>query len=410
MAKEFSFNDLDEQLTKISPKGSVISVNSYSRIDEWISTGNYLLNAQLSGSLFGGIPNSRSICLAGESGTGKTFLALNICREAQLMGYNIIYCDSEAAVDQDVIQNFGVDPDSFRYQPVSTPLEVRQFVAHLCDQLKKAKDAGKALPKVMLVLDSLGNLATTKERADAISGSDKRDMTKQQELRSLFRVITADLAELKIPFVFTNHTYATIGSYVPGQTISGGGGAIYNASVILQLSKAGLKEDGTNKTGIIVTSKPAKNRFARPLPIKFHISFYKGMNPYVGLEQFLSWKNCGVQRGKLLTEKEFQKYYKEDNPKYQEVLETEISRTNEDGTVDKFYLEAKDTARTIAVAHLFDVIKPQELFSSKVFTKDMLKSLDENFIQSMFKLPNVSTLGDIENDEISEMISDESED
>ena len=410
MAKEFSFNDLDEQLTKISPKGSVISVNSYSKIDEWISTGNYLLNAQLSGSLFGGIPNSRSICLAGESGTGKTFLALNICREAQLMGYNIIYCDSEAAVDQDVIQNFGVDPDSFRYQPVSTPLEVRQFVAHLCDQLKKAKDAGKALPKVMLVLDSLGNLATTKERADAISGSDKRDMTKQQELRSLFRVITADLAELKIPFVFTNHTYATIGSYVPGQTISGGGGAIYNASVILQLSKAGLKEDGTNKTGIIVTSKPAKNRFARPLPIKFHISFYKGMNPYVGLEQFLSWKNCGVQRGKLLTEKEFQKYYKEDNPKYQEVLETEISRTAEDGTVEKFYLEAKETARTIAVAHLFDVIKPQELFSSKVFTKDMLKKLDENFIQTMFKLPNVSTLGDIENDEISEMISDESED
>jgi RecA/RadA recombinase len=410
MAKEFSFNDLDEQLTKISPKGSVISTNSYSKIDEWISTGNYLLNAQLSGSLFGGIPNSRSICLAGESGTGKTFLALNICREAQNMGYNIIYCDSEAAVDQDVIQNFGVDPDSFRYQPVSTPLEVRQFVAHLCDQLKKAKDSGKSLPKIMLVLDSLGNLATTKERADAISGSDKRDMTKQQELRSLFRVITADLAELKIPFVFTNHTYATIGSYVPGQTISGGGGAIYNASVILQLSKAGLKEDGTNKTGIIVTSKPAKNRFARPLPIKFHISFYKGMNPYVGLEQFLSWKNCGVQRGKLLTEKEFQKYYKEDNPKYSEVLETEISRTNEDGTVEKFYLEAKETARTIAVAHLFDVIKPQELFSSKVFTKEMLKQLDENFIQSMFKLPNVSTLGDIENDEITEMIGDESED
>lgn len=410
MAKEFSFNDLDEQLTKISPKGSVISTNSYSKIDEWISTGNYLLNAQLSGSLFGGIPNSRSICLAGESGTGKTFLALNICREAQLMGYNIIYCDSEAAVDQDVIQNFGVDPDSFRYQPVSTPLEVRQFVAHLCDQLKKAKDSGKALPKVMLVLDSLGNLATTKERADAISGSDKRDMTKQQELRSLFRVITADLAELKIPFVFTNHTYATIGSYVPGQTISGGGGAIYNASVILQLSKAGLKEDGANKTGIIVTSKPAKNRFARPLPIKFHISFYKGMNPYVGLEQFLSWKNCGVQRGKLLTEKEFQKYYKEDNPRYQELLETEVVRTNEDGTTDKFYFEAKDTARTIAVAHTFSMIKPQELFSSKVFTKEMLKSLDENFIQKMFKLPNVSTLGDIENDEISEIINDEPED
>jgi RecA/RadA recombinase len=407
MAKEFSFNELDEQLTKINSKGSVISNNSYSRIDEWISTGNYLLNAQLSGSLFGGIPNSRSICLAGESGTGKTFLALNICREAQEMGYNIIYCDSEAAVDQDIIQNFGVDPEKFRYQPVSTPLEVRQFVAHLCDQLKKAKEGGKALPKIMLVLDSLGNLATTKERSDAISGSDKRDMTKQQELRSLFRVITADLAELKIPFVFTNHTYATIGSYVPGQTISGGGGAIYNASVILQLSKAGLKEDGTNKTGIIVTSKPAKNRFARPLPIKFHISFYKGMNPYVGLEQFLSWQNCGIQRGKLLAEKDFLKYYKEDNPKHAEVKATEIIRKNEDGTEDKFYLEAKETSRTIAVAHLFDVIKPQELFTAKVFTKELLKQLDETFIQNMFKLPNIASLGDIENEEISDLIQDD---
>lgn len=407
MAKEFSFNDLDEQLTKINPKGSVISTNSYSRIDEWISSGNYLLNAQFSGSLFGGIPNSRSVCLAGESGTGKTFLALNICREAQLMDYNIIYCDSEAAVDQDVIKNFGVDPDKFRYQPVSTPLEVRQFVAHLCDQLKKAKEGGKGVPKIMLVLDSLGNLATTKERSDAISGSDKRDMTKQQELRSLFRVITADLAELKIPFVFTNHTYATIGSYVPGQTISGGGGAIYNASVILQLSKAGLKEDGTNKTGIIVTSKPAKNRFARPLPIKFHISFYKGMNPYVGLEQFLSWKNCGIQRGKLITEKEFLKFYKEDNPKYAEVLETEFVKVNDDGTFEKMYLEAKETSRTIAVRHLADVVKPTELFTSKVFTSEVLKELDEKFIQTMFKLPNVALLGDIEGEEISDLISDD---
>jgi hypothetical protein len=199
----------------------------------------------------------------------------------------------------------------------------------------------------------------------------------------------------------------TIGSYVPGQTISGGGGAIYNASVILLLTKAGLKEDGTNKTGIIVTSKPAKNRFARPLPIKFHISFYKGMNPYVGLEQFLSWKNCGIQRGKLLAEKDFLKYYKEDHPKHAEIKDTEIIRKNEDGTEDKFYLEAKETSRSIAVAHLFDVIKPQELFTSKVFTRELLTQLDETFIQNMFKLPNVALLGDIENEEISDLIHDD---
>ena len=408
MAKTLSFIDLDAALSKVNDKGSIITNNTFSRIDEWIGTGNFLLNAQLSGSLFGGYPNSRSICIAGESGTGKTFLTLNACREAQKMGYNIIYMDSEAAVDEDIIKNFGVDPDAFRYQPVSTPQEVRHFVANLCDTLKKSKEKGVELPKIMLVLDSLGNLATNKERTDAMSGSEKKDMTKQQELRSLFRVITTDLAEMKIPFIFTNHTYASIGSFFPGQTIAGGGGAIYNASVILQLSKAGLKEGGdeaaaagVQKTGIIVTSKPAKNRFARPIPVKFHISFYKGMNPYVGLEQYINWENCGIERGKLYTQKEYDKWAKD--PEVAERLgKTRFEYVNpETGEAVNLYFEPKATARTIAVRHLGAPVPPSELFTQKVITEDVLREIDEKIIKKTFMLPNISDLGQLEDLEIS---------
>jgi len=401
MAKQFSFNELDAQLSKVNPKGSIITQNAFSKIDEYIDTGNYLLNAQLTGSLFGGIPNSRSVCLAGESGTGKTFLTLNICREAQKMGYQIIYCDSEAAVDEDIMRNFGLDPDLVRYQPVSTSLEVRHFVSNLTDILRKQKEKGVELPKLMLVLDSLGNLATTKERADAASGSEKKDMTKQQDLRSLFRVITTDLAEFKIPFIFTNHTYASIGSFIPGQTISGGGGAIYNASVILQLSKAGLKEGETGangfamKTGIIVTSKPAKNRFARPLSIKFHISFYRGMNRYVGLEEFINWESCGIQRGKILTEKEFLKAYKEGTEGYEKGIKTKFTHVDESGVEQTLYLEDKPTARSIAVRHLGANVPPAELFTKKVITHDVLSFLDENVIKPMFMLPNIGSLDDL---------------
>lgn len=401
MAKQISFADLDTALSKVSPKGSIITNNTFSKIDEWISTGNFLLNAQLSGSLFGGYPNSRSICVAGESGTGKTFLTLNACREAQKMGYNIIYMDSEAAVDEDTIKNFGVNPDTFRYQPISTPQEVRHFVANLCDTLKKIKDKGTELPKIMLVLDSLGNLATNKERGDAMSGNDKKDMTKQQELRSLFRVITTDLAEMKIPFIFTNHTYASIGSFIPGQTISGGGGAIYNASVILQLSKAGLKEGaiGANgyamKTGIVVTSKPAKNRFARPLPVKFHISFYKGMNPYVGLEEFINWENCGIQRGKLIAEKDFIKHFKEGTDVYAKTLPTRFVVTDEKGEEKVYYFEDKPTARTVVVRHLCAEVKPADLFTSHVITTEVLQELDEKVIKKTFMLPNIGSIDDL---------------
>ena len=401
MAKQFSFNELDAQLSKVNPKGSIITQNAFSKIDEYIDTGNYLLNAQLTGSLFGGIPNSRSICLAGESGTGKTFLTLNICREAQKMGYQIIYCDSEAAVDEDIMRNFGLDPELVRYQPVSTSLEVRHFVTNLTDILRKQKEKGVELPKIMLILDSLGNLATTKERTDAASGSEKKDMTKQQDLRSLFRVITTDLAEFKIPFIFTNHTYASIGSFIPGQTISGGGGAIYNASVILQLSKAGLKEGETGangfamKTGIIVTSKPAKNRFARPLPIKFHISFYRGMNRFVGLEEFINWESCGIQRGKILTEKEFLKAYKEGTEGYEKGIKTKFTSVDDNGVEQTLYFEDKPTARSIAVRHLGANVPPTELFTKKVITQEVLQYLDENVIKPMFMLPNIGSLDDL---------------
>lgn len=67
---EFSFLDLDKQLSKIGgfETGSILAENTFSEVDEWIPTGNYLLNAQLSGSLFGGIPNTRSLGLMGDPG------------------------------------------------------------------------------------------------------------------------------------------------------------------------------------------------------------------------------------------------------------------------------------------------------------------------------------------------------
>lgn len=68
MAKNFSFSDLDEKLSKIAPLGSIVTKNTFSKIEEWIPTGNYILNAQITGSLFGGIPNCRSVLLAGDSG------------------------------------------------------------------------------------------------------------------------------------------------------------------------------------------------------------------------------------------------------------------------------------------------------------------------------------------------------
>jgi RecA/RadA recombinase len=394
MAKQFSFGELDKNLSKVSEIGSILTENKFSKIDEYIPTGNYILNAQLSGSLFGGIPNTRSVALSGESGVGKSFMCLNIAREAQKMGYYIIYCDSEAAIDEDIVRKFGIDPEKVRYQPVNTIKSLKNICANLHAQLKEKKEKGYELPKIMVIVDSIGNLATDKERNDALSGSDKKDMTRAGDIRSMFRIITTDLAEMKIPLVFTNHSYTSVGSYVPQQIMTGGGGAIYAPSMILMLSKANLKENnkeaekaGMTKTGVLVTSKPGKNRFARPIPVKFHISFYNGMNPYVGLERYVSWETVGIGPGKLEEKIEERFLLDEDgNP-----LIKRGKQLSEKVHTGEFIYIPDDSAnpKTFAVKHLGKTIKAGQLFTQEVFTDEILKEIDEKIIKPTFELPEV---------------------
>jgi len=383
--KEFSFLDLDKELSKIGgfETGSILSENTFSEVDEWIPTGNFLLNAQLSGTLFGGIPNSRSLGLMGDPGTGKSFVCLNVAREAQKKGYDVIYCDTEGAIDKSSAIKFGIDPNKVRYQPIKTVTEFQTFVANLLELVKKAKAAGNN-PKIILILDSLGMLSTDKELRDAIDGKNAADMgAKAKELRKLFRVITLDLTAAKIPLVCTNHVYAG-GGYIPTKESSGGDGPIFAMSVISFLSKAQLKEgNSTTKTGIIVTSNLKKSRFTIPEPVKFHISFLNGMNPYVGLQDFVSWEACGIGRGKL-----------------EEVK-------NASGEKEMVFTPSESPQARWAIKHLGKTITYSQLFTSEVFTEDVLRQLDENVIKKHFVLPSMGSNEEITNALESEMSDDE---
>ena len=368
MAKTFSFDDLNKEMSKHSTYGETIDKSSVSLIDHYIPTGNYNLNACLTGSFFGGYPNNRAVAIAGPSGTGKTFLLLNAIKQAQSMGYSIVFYDSENAVDRELVEKFGIDPTKFRYEPCNTVQDFRSSVTALTDLLIEQKNKGVEIPKILIALDSAGNLATQKEIDDAKTGSDKADMTRAKLLKSTFRILMTKLGICKIPFLFTNHTYMTQDLFAK-QVGGGGTGPEYAASIILFLAKAKLKE-GTEQTGIIVTAKPNKNRFAKPYPIKFHISFDKGMNPFIGLEEYISWDNCGVERGKLLDEKTYSKL--SDNDK-ENCREHSYEKNGKTVTV---YFQPSQTARKICVKHLNDTVELNELFTSKVMTEDVIRMLE----------------------------------
>lgn len=394
---ENSFSKLNEFLSKVAPDGDIIDDSPFAKIDEWIPTGSYVLNAAISGSLFGGVPNRRSMGLSGATGSGKTYLALSVCRNAQKMGYDIIYFDSEGAIDKDFVSRLGVDTSRIRLQPVNTIEQVNHILSQLTKNYEEMISKDEVPPKIMIVLDSLGNLSSDKEAGDSESGSDKRDMTKQQSIRKLFRVNGMRLAKFGIPFIVTTHTYDTIGSYFPAEEMSGGGGLKFNASIIFMLTKKKLLDNDAEKkakeknvdavrVGVTVAVKPIKQRFAKPIKVEMHIPFYKKPNPYVGLEKFVSWEDCGILRGKCLDEKAYKKLSDKEKESCFEF------QTKEGKTLWAF---PKDTARTLVCRHLEGEVPINELFTAKVFTEEVLRELDEKVIKPTFMLPSIDSLDDL---------------
>jgi RecA/RadA recombinase len=255
MSKEFSFADLNKEMSKHSTYGDTLDKSTISEIDHFIPTGNYHLNACLTGSLFGGYPNNRAVALAGPSGTGKTYLTLNAVKQAQDLGYYIVYYDSENAVDRDLVEKFGIDSTKFRYEPCNTVQEFRSSVTALADTLIAQQAKGLVIPKVMIILDSAGNLATQKEIDDAKSGSDKADMTRSKLLKSTFRILMTKLGIVKVPFIFTNHTYQTQDLF--SQTVSGGG-CLIPGSLILMADGTYKEIENINEGDFVQTLQGGK--------------------------------------------------------------------------------------------------------------------------------------------------------
>jgi RecA/RadA recombinase len=375
MAKQngvFSFNDLNKEMSKNSKWGGLMSDGAgVSEITDYIPVGNYICNACLTGSVFKGAPNNRILCVSGESGTGKTYLLMNMAREAQKKGHYVIWYDSENAIELSQLVQFGVDPEKFRYEPVGTVQDFKTSITQTLDLLIEQKEAGNQIPSILFILDSVGNLATQKEIDDAKAASDKADMTRAKQIRAIFRIVAHKMGIVGATFAFSNHIYMTTDLFAQ-RVQSGGKGLIYGASIILNLSKARLKEGSDNlQTGIIVTAEPDKNRFCKPVKVKFYISYVNGMNPYVGLEEYISFERCGIQKGKFITEKE---YSKSPNPEY-------IRVEKADGEV--VYFVPSETSRNYCLDN-GETITPKELFTPKAFTRERLERLDK-YIQEEFR-------------------------
>tara|TARA_B100000945_G_scaffold115995_1_gene92160 strand:- start:1475 stop:2494 length:1020 start_codon:yes stop_codon:yes gene_type:complete len=251
----------------------------------FIGTGSYILNAQLSGSIYGGIPDNRVTAIAGEQATGKTFYAIGIAKD--FLDNNedgaVFYFDSEAAATTDLFKDRGLDPDRVWHFPVDTIEEFRTQMIRILDNLLKTPEGDRK--PLLIVLDSLGMLASAKELNDALDDKQVRDMTKSQTIKSVFRIITSKLGKLKIPMIVTNHTYKTMNPYGEPSDMGGGSGLKYAASSIMTLTKSKEKDTSKEVIGNIIKVKTYKSRLTKEnTQIATRLFFDKrGLDKYYGL-------------------------------------------------------------------------------------------------------------------------------
>ena len=254
-----------------------------SDITGFVDTGSYSFNALVSGSLYGGIPDNKITALAGESATGKTYFALSLVHRflRDRPDGVVLYFDTEQAITSDMIRDRGIDPGRIAIFPVSTVEEFRHQAITIVDKhLEQKKSEQKP---VLVVLDSLGMLSTSKEMTDTADGKETRDMTRAQLVKATFRVLTLKLGKAGIPLIMTNHTYDVVGSMFPTKTMGGGSGLKYAASTIVYLSKKKVKE-GTDVIGNIIHCKLFKSRLTKENSmIDVMLNYEEGLHPYYGL-------------------------------------------------------------------------------------------------------------------------------
>ena len=146
----------------------------------------------------------------------NTMIAL-VCAKAYLDKYDdavMIFYDSEMGASKEYFNSLGIDQDRVLYTPITDVEELKFDVMAQLEQIKRGDH-------VIIVIDSVGNLASKKEVEDALNEKSAADMTRAKQLKSLTRMITPHLNLKNIPLIMINHVYQEIALY-PKAIVSGG--------------------------------------------------------------------------------------------------------------------------------------------------------------------------------------------
>ena len=270
-----SIMDKLKKNSKIS-ETEVLSESKFFNEKDMTSTPVPMINVALSGSIDGGLTSGLTV-LAGPSKHFKTSFAL-LMAAAYLKKHSdavMLFYDSEFGSPQAYFKQFGIDVSRVLHTPITNVEELKFDMISQLEEINR-KD------NVIIVIDSIGNLASKKELDDALSEKSVADMSRAKALKGLFRMATPYLTMKNIPMLAINHTYQEIGLF-PKAVVSGGTGIYYSADNIWILGRQQDKK-GTEVQGYHFVINVEKSRFVKEKSkIPITVSWDGGVRSYSGL-------------------------------------------------------------------------------------------------------------------------------
>tara|TARA_B100001939_G_scaffold339878_1_gene347241 strand:+ start:193 stop:1185 length:993 start_codon:yes stop_codon:yes gene_type:complete len=255
---------------------AILADSKFFNEKDMVATDVPMINVALSGSVDGGLAPGLTV-LAGPSKHFKTSFGL-IMASAYLKKYPesvLLFYDSEFGSPQSYFENFDIDTSRVLHTPITN---VEELKFDLIGQLE-ALDRGD---KVVVMIDSVGNLASKKELEDAINEKSVADMSRAKALKGLFRMSTPYLNMKDIPLIAVNHTYQEIGLF-PKAIVSGGTGIYYSADNIWILGRQQDKQ-GTEIKGYHFVVNIEKSRYVKEKSkIPISVTWEGGVQKYSGL-------------------------------------------------------------------------------------------------------------------------------
>ena len=268
---------LDKIKKNSSIKDSAILAKSkFFNAKDMIPTAVPIINVALSGKLDGGLTPGLTMW-AGPSKHFKTAFSL-LMAKSYMDKYEdaaLLFYDSEFGTPQSYFDSFGIDTERVLHTPLT---DIEQLKFDIMQQLTQL-DRGD---KLIIVIDSIGNLASKKEVEDALAEKSVADMSRAKQVKSLFRMVTPHLSLKDIPMVVVNHTYMEIGMF-PKAIVGGGTGSYYSADNIFIIGRQ-QEKDGTEVTGYNFIINVEKSRYVKEKSkIPVSVSFDGGISTWSGL-------------------------------------------------------------------------------------------------------------------------------